>query len=550
MSENHHTPIARLEAGKPPPDHYYARNLLTVVRMVLARYHDILEPEERAFGERIATLPVAAQRLYARLIGRQGPLIRADSLTYPEVDDAQDAVSILEQAGLIACCPPAPPDTLCHLVTRTELDRIFASELAHADRSTKAVRIAHVLAQTPPAFLRWRLKHAVPWLALMRLDHLELYRLLFFGDRHQDLTTFVMRDLRVHRYEPVDLCPETRLFPDRSVLNQYLDLVAMQEDVAALGASPNIADVGTVVAGLLDRLGDEFSDRVLERRRSRLLNRLGRNLERAGAYGWALRSYALSTLAPARERRMRILHKLGETAAVEGLRRAVLADPESTLEAEFATRFARPRQPNDVPTTDVEIDEPPDVSIEQYALELLTESGGVGWHLENSVPMAVFGLAYWSWIFAPIKGAFLHPFQVGPVDLYWPDFFAVRAGACDDPLGGSIKDELRRVASAKAGTANRLFSWHRCPHEVIDAIVETIPEHDLRALVEIVRGDLAGRRSGFPDLTVVYGPGRYEFVEVKGPNDQLQVHQRLWIRALCARGLPVRVLRFRLARQA
>ena len=66
-------------------------------------------------------------------------------------------------------------------------------------------------------------------------------------------------------------------------------------------------------------------------------------------------------------------------------------------------------------------------------------------------------------------------------------------------------------------------------------------------MIEIVRGDLAGKRSGFPDLTVVYGPGRYEFVEVKGPNDQLQTNQRLWIQALRARSLPVRVLRFRLA---
>ncbi|MCE2426269.1 MAG: VRR-NUC domain-containing protein, partial [Pseudomonadales bacterium] len=53
--------------------------------------------------------------------------------------------------------------------------------------------------------------------------------------------------------------------------------------------------------------------------------------------------------------------------------------------------------------------------------------------------------------------------------------------------------------------------------------------------------------SGFPDLTVVYGPGHYEFVEVKGPGDQLQIHQRLWIEALERRRLPVRVLRYRCA---
>ena len=83
---------------------------------------------------------------------------------------------------------------------------------------------------------------------------------------------------------------------------------------------------------------------------------------------------------------------------------------------------------------------------------------------------------------------------------------------------------------------------------MIETIVDAVPEDDLRHLLAIVRADLAGRRSGFPDLTIVYGPGRYEFVEVKGPTDQLQGQQRLWIQALKEHGLPVRVLRFRLRR--
>lgn len=549
-SEDHHTPIAHLEPGKPPPEHYYADNLLVVVRTVQRRYGDLLDPAELCFGATILALPAPAQRLYARLIGRRGPLIREDRLSYAEIGDLQVALGCLEDAGLVERCPAAPPTVLCHLMKRDELESLFTLELARAPCSNKAERIAWLAARIPVAFLRWRMRRTLAWLAVASPDHLDLYRLLFFGDRRQDLTTFVMRDLGVHRYEPIELCRETRLFADRSTLGRYLELVAMQEEVAALGKRPDLETCSEQVLDLVARLRDEIDNRTLERRRSRVLNQLGRNLERVGADQWALRCFGLSTLAPARERRMRILHRLGDRAGVERLRRDVLANPESTLEADFAARFTRRGRRPAVPTTEIELETVPAMPIEQYAAGLCTASGGTAWHLENDLPMAIFALAYWSWMFAPIEGAFLHPFQVGPRDLYWPDFFTARANTCSDPLAGPLKASLKRMACAKEGTANRLFSWHRCPREVIEVFVDAVPEGDLRALLEIVRHDLAGKRSGFPDLTIVHGPGRYEFVEVKGPTDQLQAHQHLWIQALRARGLPVRVLRFRLKRLA
>ena len=112
-SEDHHTPIAHLEPGKPPPEHYYAENLLVVVRTVLRRYGDLLDSAERCFGARILALPAPAQRLYARLIGRRGPLIREDRLVYAEVGDLQTALRCLADAGLIERCPEAPGTVLC-----------------------------------------------------------------------------------------------------------------------------------------------------------------------------------------------------------------------------------------------------------------------------------------------------------------------------------------------------------------------------------------------------------------------------------------------------
>lgn len=552
MPQSLSMPSVRLDPRQPPPAGYYAANLLTVIESVFDRYGDILTDQEREFGLRVTALSAQAQRLLARLLGRvsaRDGAIREDSLDYAEVVDVPGALAELAACGLIERCPAMPAEAVVGLLTRPEMHRVFW-DVNGARKGTKADHLERILAVNPPLFCRWRVRRCVGWLRFTESESLDLYRLLFFGDRHQDLTTFVLRDLGVHRYEPVSLSRETRQFPDRETLGRFLYLAVADEDVRTL--FPRVADHEphdepvreAALADLVQRLWMPLDNRMLERRRSRTLNRLGRNLERAGDFDGALACYSRSTLTPARERQMRILHRLGDGDGVERLRAVVLESPWTALETDFATRFARPFRRRAAPVEDLVLTGSA-AGIEAQALAHLTSDGGIGWHLENHLPMAVFALAYWSWLFAPVEGAFVNAFQTGPVDLFWPDFFKSREEVCEHPVDGALKPTLKATARAKAGVANRLFSWQRFTPDVVDAVTDNIPEADLEALVEIVREDLAGKRSGFPDLTVIYGPGRYEFVEVKGPGDQLQIHQRLWIEALERRGLPVRVLRYR-----
>lgn len=539
-----HQPVVRLQPQRSPPAHYYADNLLAIVETVLRRYGDILNESERGFGERIAALSTDGQRLLARLIGRSPALLREDRLNYSEVGDLQAALSELDDSTLIERCPAVAAEAILKLLTVPELRRLFWDVRLQA--ASKAEYIDRILAVSPAAICAWRVRRVCRWLALRDVEHWALYRLLFFGDRQQDLTTFVMRDLGLTRFEAVPLCKETRQFPDRATLDRYLDLLGAQDQVAALGARPSVEDHGEELAALINFLWQPLANRLLERRRSRTLNRLGRNLERAGALDIALTCYRRSTLAPARERRMRILHRLGDGIGVDALRGEIQGEPQDLLEADFARRFGRRTCRPSVPVSEVALtNELAATPVEEHALQLLTTAGGTGWHLENNLPMALFALAYWEWLFAPLPGAFVNAFQTGPVDLFWPDFFQARADRCRDPLAGALKPRLRAAICEKAHIANRLFNWRRFTPAIGHAIVEAIPEPDLRALLAIVREDLPGRRSGFPDLTLLHGDGRYEFVEVKGPGDQLQIHQRLWIQALRQHGLPVRVLRLR-----
>ena len=93
--------------------------------------------------------------------------------------------------------------------------------------------------------------------------------------------------------------------------------------------------------------------------------------------------------------------------------------------------------------------------------------------------------------------------------------------------------------------ANRLVDWRAFDADTLDRLLDGLGMDTVRKLVAFAAEDLDNARRGFPDLTVVYGPGRFEFVEVKGPNDRLRDDQYLWIDRLRGADLPVRVARCR-----
>ena len=252
-------------------------------------------------------------------------------------------------------------------------------------------------------------------------------------------------------------------------------------------------------------------------------------------------------MAPGRERRMRILKRLNDPDAVERMRRRIHARPLCPQEANFATRFGTRRQsvwPDE--TIDLEVSRAD--RVEAAAAAALTAGGGRAWHLENALPMGLFGLAYWDWMFAPVDGMFINAFQTAPIDLFWPDFFEARRQLCGDPLKAddtTLRASMLDACRTHGGVANRLVDWRAFDTDTLNRLLDGVGMNAVRKLLAIASEDLRGARRGFPDLTVVYGPGRFEFVEVKGPNDRLHDDQYLWIDRLRAADLPVRVARCR-----
>ena len=532
-------PEPLLKPDEAPPPDYYAANLRQLFTHVQDFYEDILSELEVGYVHAFLSASDDAQRLYARLLGRKGPWIRLDKLSYEEVSDLAGAVVELEAAGLVEVDARAPAEVLLGLLTQAE--RKVAFPMVRGAR--KDEWICDCLARHADVRVRQVLARRYHWVSLHNYPLVRLIQLLFFGDDRQDTSTFVLQDLGLMRFEKYGLSRERRLFPDRTALERYRYLRRLEQ------LAHRTDEVEGLAAWLLQALAMEPENRQEQRQRDRTLNRLGQQYERAGDFDRALDCYGRSRMHPARERRARLLKKLEDQAGVQALVAHIAATPRCAEEVDFAQRFGKKARRRPDGATVVPLPEPVP-HIEAHAAELIGASGAWVFHLENALPRSLAGLAYWQEIFAPLPGAFTNPFQTGPLDLFWPDFASARADAIESRTQvlsqpGAMKRALAETYAAKAGVANRMVSWRHFDATVLEVLLRYVPEEALLALARHVIRWPYQTRNGFPDLTVVYGPDNFEFVEVKGPTDQLQPGQRVWLSALSQLGLHGRVLKFK-----
>lgn len=529
-----------LAQDKAPPPDYYAQNLSVLVQFVLEQYDDLLDKSELECANAILNISPDGLRLLARIVGRKGPVFFVSQMNYDEIEDRDAAFSELESRELIRMNPCLPADEILARVTIPQLRSIFADV---PGVSPKLRLVESIMSSDTESNIRAKLKCKTPWFCLSRPETLDLFRLLFFGDRVSDFSSFVVRDLGIVEYEPYQLDRRDRQFASRSELDAYLALSSLSDSIHEDDASRTVDESNSYI----DAMSGTQENRTVDRYRSRILNSLGRILERAERPRLAIKAYRRSSRHPARERIVRVLYRSGRRQAAARLQGKIVEDPWSKEEEYFAKRFpSRKVRPDSFSVDTVDIREHPALPIEQYALQLLSEDKAIGWHFENALPLTLFGLVYWDWMFAPVPGAFTNPFQNAPRDLFWSEFVDVRERHCEDPLrsGASLVTRVLETAVSKRGKSNRLVSWDLFPEPRLERIVETLGESALARLIGIVKSDIRQFRSGFPDLTVIHSNGEFEFVEVKAPGDQIQRNQRIWLEELASTKLPARVMRF------
>jgi hypothetical protein len=541
------------------PPRYYRDNFETLWRTVEAQYADLLLPQEAAWLATFRALPETAQCLYLRLVSRVGPWFRLHKLDYPEIGALDEPVAELEAAGLLQRARALDPAELGRLYTRAELRQRFPEALAGGCRD-KAADLE--------AIAEWALAAGVDGAALLARacrgqretliaavgrEQVALLQLLFFGNRRQSLTEFVLSDLGVASYYPYRLDRAHRLFPDRAAVEDYLVCGQLSDQFHDLRESGDAAGIGELATALL---AVPVAHAASERRWWRLFNRVARQLERGGQWREAAALYQRSGLHPARERRARALESLGDWCAAIDLCREILAAPWSEEEREAALRILPrvQRRAGQVPL------KRPRLQLPRLDLVLPGAASGVElavaralaprWravhYVENTLINGLFGLAFWEQIFSPVAGAFHNPFQAAPADMYEGRFYSRRRDALEQRLGqlesGDLALELGRAYERFEGLQCRWVNWRALNRSLLHEALACIPPAHLLSIWRRMLFDPGECRRGFPDLLALGGaPGDYCMIEVKGPGDALQESQKRWLAFFQARDIPAAV---------
>jgi len=167
-------------------------------------------------------------------------------------------------------------------------------------------------------------------------------------------------------------------------------------------------------------------------------------------------------------------------------------------------------------------------------------------YVENALINSLFGLLCWPAVFAPLPGAFFHPFQRGPADLDAPDFHERRKALFTDCLAqldtSAYRDVILRRYAEKSGVQSPFVFWGALSDTLLAQALDCLPAAHLKLYFARLLRDVKTNRSGLPDL-IRFWPAerRYELVEVKGPGDKLQDNQIRWLQYCVSHGMPVRV---------
>ncbi|MGP9634857.1 VRR-NUC domain-containing protein [Halomonas sp. AOP43-A1-21] len=534
---------------------YYLTNFRFVLAWVGERHADLLAPDELTFLNRFATLPRASQALLVRMVMRKGELFRVSKLNYAEIGDTTTALAPLVALGWVTDAPALSGEELFTQLRLAELRQALAGPIraaglgASAGKAVIKTSLSGQLAEVKPLATWWPAAPDV----IVRLEIMAVcdrLRLMFFGNLRQDWAEFVLTELGLQRFENVPFTPTSRAFQQREEVDAYLALHRLRQRL----------DEGEPVEHLSLELPPKPDNAWLATRRARLLLQLGREAERSGQAEQAVLLYAQAESSEARIRQLRVLERLGRyQEAFDLAMNAQSLTPNETEAQALARLLPRLRKKLKIDAqppvrepayTRWELMLPGPQSVERAVAQHVSSPDAPVYYAENALITGLFGLLCWPAIFAPLPGAFFHPFHSGPADLHREDFVARRRGLFDECLArledGSYRREIHTTWQEKHGLASPFVHWPLLDETLLALALECLPATHLKVCFERFLQDIKANRAGLPDL-IQFLPNappnepRYRLIEVKGPGDRLQDNQRRWLAFFHQQHIPVAV---------
>ncbi len=529
---------------------YYLNNFQQVLDWLAQRYADLLDAQEHAFIHDFAGLPKASRALLVRMVMRKGEHFRASKLSYAEIGDPGQAVLPLLALGWVRDDAPLSLAQLFAVLQKAELVQSFKADLIQprANKPELYAELALRFDETR-SFAQWCPVIPDQLYSLQVMPLCDRLRLMFFGNLYQDWSEFVLADLGIFTYEKVEICASSRGLRNRADLDGYLHLHAGREAL----------DAGEEPRRIREHVNQLDTDNPwLERRRDKLLFQLGQQSERLQDWPGALAIYSGCAYPAARLRQIRVLERLDEFRQAMDLALQAQDAPHSAEEQQQLLRILprlrrklglpaiAPTPAVEVPRLDLVLVNDPALSVEEGVARHLHELQAPVHYVENTLINSLFGLLCWPAIFAPLPGAFFHPFQSGPADLHDEDFHARRAELFAECLGqledGRYQDSIRATFAAKWGLQSPFVFWNILTPALLEQALDCLPAEHLKHWFERLLLDIRANRAGMPDL-IQFRPAdkSYRMIEVKGPGDRLQDNQLRWLEFCRQHQMPIAV---------
>jgi len=540
------------------PPKYYLDYFLFLIDFVENLYGEILSEAERQFIHNFRSLTADAQCLFVRFSNRRGLFFRVNKLKYGEIVDIPAALYELEHGKFIEDLSSKHEpyiEEVLQLFTKEEWLKL-APRTELSLKPLKKPDLIRYLVNT------YTFAHLISPIdeVVIKVNHeveVMMFKFLFFGNRYADMTEFVVRDLGMVNFERYRDDAYTARFATRQEAEDKLMVSLTAEQFYEM------QEVATPADEIFDWLMNWQSSlsslsEVAQPSYVRLINRVAAYLERQKLPEQALTVYQLTDQIPARERRVRLLHRMGYIEEAVALCELIAQEPQNADERFFAIDFrekianTKKRVKKSVTrflqdAESVQIASSYRYRVEQGVADYFRENGYGALHAENCPWRGLFGLIFWDIIYDTNVQAIHHPLQRMPSDFYQPDFFRKRAPQIRQRLNElntalEIEQALESTFIEKFGTANVLVDWNEVLLELVRLIAQRLTPMQIRAILLEMATNLRENTRGFPDL-MVWSEAGLELIEVKSPTDHLSAQQLQWMHFMADLGVKARVLR-------
>ncbi|MDC1175614.1 hypothetical protein OAT67_09460, partial [Bacteriovoracaceae bacterium] len=450
---------------------YYLKNFQFLLKFCAKQYDDLLSQRQKKFIEVFKTLNRNQRLLYVRLASRSSEFFLLSKLNYDEINIERGIKdNPLLETQLKKINKNLEDEELKRIVNIEHLKSFLVKSNIKVSQYKGKDQLWDKVSADVDSFKK-HLNQNEGLIQVKYQEHFDTLLFLFFGNMRQTLSDFILEDVGSIKYPKYKIQKKTRIFKKKSDIGKGYKLSLLQEEQYFAREEK---DVEAILENLssLDKLGS-MATRFSQKRKALYL-RGARALESAKEYEKALHYYKKADILNGRERIVRILYAMEEYQKAWQKFKVIMKNPlnhgEEVFVKNFYNKFHSPLGVEKRKKIELIYDQQNLIvkntseRVESLSLKELKRRGWSGFYCENNYWNLLFALSFWDVIFKSCEGAFAHPFQRSPLDLYEDDFFkrrksVLKKALClfDNPT--CYKAEIKQRFDEYEGQVNPFVSW-------------------------------------------------------------------------------------------